>query len=293
MNIITPSRTNITRFARNNGAVNYTSRSGAIEADQLRAIAPSIFAESPHGSRSEKYAYIPTSAVLDRLASEGFRPYSVAQGGSKDEAKRGFTKHLLRLRHDSQELQVGQTHNEIVLLNSHDGTSSYRLMAGVYRLVCSNGLVIAQDKIEDIRIPHKGDVAGLVLDGCITMLDKLPEVSNSIADMAAITLSEAEQEVFGRAALIARYGEEPAPIRPDQVTAPRRRDDVKNDVWTTFNTIQENLVRGGVRYIQRDERGYRVAARQTREIRGVDQNTSLNRALWALAEGMKNLKTAG
>ena len=289
------SRTSIPRFActSRNGASTYTSRNGPIDSDMMRAIAPSIFAEDAHGSRSGKYAYIPTSTVLDRLQAEGFQPYSVSQGGSRDETKRGFTKHMIRLRHASQELQVGGTHNEIVLLNSHDGTSAYRLMAGVFRLVCGNGMIVAQSTIEDIRIPHKGDVAGLVVDGCIDIMEKLPEVSESIREMSAIELTEPEQAAFARAALIARYGEDESPIRAEQVLMARRTEDRGGDVWSVMNRAQENIIRGGLGYIQRDSNGYRVAARRTREIRGVDQNTSVNRALWALAEEMKAIKTAG
>jgi hypothetical protein len=287
--------TSIPRFARTSstGAVTHTSRSGPIPTDHLRHLAPSIFATDPHGSRSEKYSYIPTSHILDRLMAEGFQPYSVAQGGSRDATKRGFTKHLLRLRHESQALAVGGTHNEIVLLNSHDGTSSYRLMAGVFRLVCGNGMVVADNILEDIRIPHKGDVAGLVLDGCISMLENLPQVSESIREMESIRLSPPEETAFARAALIARYGDDAPPITAADIVRPRRRDDAENTVWQTLNRAQENLIRGGVSYIQRDANGRRVARRETREIRGIDQNTSLNRALWALAEEMRAIKTAG
>lgn len=285
----------IPRFARaaSNGAISYTSRHGAIEIDHLRKLAPSIFAEDAHASRSDKYAHIPTSAVLERLMSEGFRPYAVMQGGSRDAEKRAFTKHVLRLRHDSQEVQVGGTHNEIVLLNSHDGTSSYRLMAGVFRLVCGNGMIVAQSMIEDIRIAHKGDVAGMVLDGCIDIMERLPEVSESIREMSAITLSLPEQSAFARAALVARYDGKESPIRVDQVLAPRRSEDSAADLWQVLNRTQENLVGGGVNYIQTDEQGRRVARRATREIRGVDQNTTVNRALWTLAEEMKAIKQAG
>jgi hypothetical protein len=287
--------TSIPRFARaaSNGAISFTSRHGAIDTDHLRRLAPSIFAEDAHGSRSEKYAHIPTSAVLERLMSEGFRPYAVMQGGSRDAAKRAFTKHVIRLRHDSQELQVGGTHNEIVLLNSHDGSSSYRLMAGVFRLVCGNGMIVAQSMIEDIRISHKGDVAGLVLDGCIEIMERLPEVSESIREMSAINLSEAEQTAFARAALVARYDGEVAPVRVDQVLAPRRREDSASDLWQVLNRTQENIIRGGVTYMQRDGEGRPVARRRTREIKGVDQNTTVNRALWTLAEEMKAIKNAG
>ena len=285
----------ITRFAtRSNGAVNFTSRTGSIEPERLRQIAPSIFAEGAHGSRSAAYKYIPTSEILTGLAREGFRPYAVMQGGSREEDKRGFTKHLIRLRHDSQPLQVGGTHNEIVLLNSHDGTSSYRLMAGVFRLICGNGMVVAQNLIDDIRIPHKGNIEGQVIEGCISILDRLPEVSESIREMSTLRLTPGEQQAFARAALVARYDdpEKPAPVKAEQILTLRRNEDAAPTMWNTLNAVQENLVRGGLGYVQRNENGRLVARRRTREIGGIDQNTNINRALWALAEEMKKLKAA-
>ena len=90
--------------------------------DQIRRVAPSIFADAPHESRSERYSYIPTAAVLTELRKEGFQPFMVTQTRVRDEGKREHTKHMIRLRHASQ--INGAEANEIVLLNSHDGTSS-------------------------------------------------------------------------------------------------------------------------------------------------------------------------
>jgi hypothetical protein len=81
----------------------------------------------------------------------------VTQTRVRDEGKREHTKHMMRLRHASQ--INGAEANEIVLLNSHDGTSSYQMLAGMFRFVCSNGLVCG-DTVADVRVPHKGDVAG-------------------------------------------------------------------------------------------------------------------------------------
>ncbi|MBA4682793.1 MAG: DUF932 domain-containing protein, partial [Pseudomonas sp.] len=89
--------------------------------DQIRAVAPSIFAETPHESRSERYSYIPTAAVLSELRSEGFEPFMVCQTRVRHEDRREFTKHMIRLRHASQ--IDGAEANEVILLNSHDGTS--------------------------------------------------------------------------------------------------------------------------------------------------------------------------
>lgn len=284
--------TSIRPFGRSNGAASMTSRAGALDMDTIRRVAPSVFAEAPHSSRSAQYAYIPTSQVLEGLAREGFRPYSVMQGGSRDAEKRGFTKHLIRLRHDSRPVAVGGTHSEILLLNSHDGTSSYRLMAGLFRLVCSNGMVVSEGCIGDVRIPHKGDVTGQVIDGCIDIMDRLPEVDDKVRTWENLTLTDGEQRAFATAALAARY-EDPAqaPVDAARLLTVRRREDTAPTLWNTLNAVQENVIRGGLIYIQRDANGRRVARRQTREIRGIDQNTAVNRALWALAAEMEKLKS--
>ncbi len=119
----------ISRFGRNQHAM----RSSTPLADeQIRTIAPSIFAEDKHASRSDRYTYIPTSDVLQGLRKEGFSPFMVCQTRTRDEAKRDHTKHMVRLRHASQ-IEATEA-NEIVLLNSHDGSSSYQMIAGVFRL---------------------------------------------------------------------------------------------------------------------------------------------------------------
>ena len=75
------------------------------------------------------------------------------------------------------------------------------------------------------------------------------------------------------------------------VHRPRRREDVDRSLWTTFNVIQENVVRGGLQGRKRNAEG-RIRRAQTRAINGIDQNVTLNRALWTLAEGMQRLKAA-
>lgn len=282
----------IARISRFGSGASMVRSKSPLSLSQIREAAPSIFAESAHDSRSERYAYIPTAEVLEGLMNEGFQVYSVAQGGSRDAQKRDFTKHMLRLRHASQELTVGGTHNEIVLVNSHDGTSSYRLMAGVFRLVCSNGMIVSENSIGDVKVAHKGNVRDLVLDGCIEILNRLPEVSESVKEMEALRLTTAEQQVFANAALIARYGEEPAPFKAEKLLTVRRSDDARPTLWNTLNVIQENTVRGGVGYVLNSETTGRRSIRRTREVKGIDQNSNLNRALWALAEGMKAIKNA-
>ena len=100
----------------------------------MRSAAPSIFAEGKHASRSERYTYIPTIDVLRGLRSEGFEPFMVAQGASRIEGKAEFTKHMIRMRHAGQ-VQTRPEANEIILINSHDGASSYQMLAGMFAYV--------------------------------------------------------------------------------------------------------------------------------------------------------------
>lgn len=253
--------------------------------DQIRRVAPSIFADAPHDSRSERYAYIPTVAVLTELRKEGFQPFMVCQTRVRREDRRDFTKHMLRLRHASQ--INGAEANEIVLLNSHDGTSSYQMLAGMFRFVCSNGLVCG-DTVADVRVPHKGDVSGHVIEGAYEVLRGFDRVKDSRDAMRAITLDEGEAEVFARSALALKYDptdNKPAPITESQILMPRRFDDRRPDLWSVFNRTQENLTQGGLR--GRSANGRR---QQTRPVQGIDQNIRLNRALWLLADGMRQLK---
>ncbi|MHB0764024.1 DUF932 domain-containing protein [Stutzerimonas sp. NM35] len=253
--------------------------------EQIRAVAPSIFADAPHESRSERYSYIPTASVLRELRSEGFEPFMVCQTRVRREDRRDFTKHMIRLRHASQIDARGEA-NEIILLNSHDGTSSYQMLAGMFRFVCQNGLVCG-DTVADARAPHKGDVAAQVIEGAYEVLHGFEQAQVSREAMRAVTLDGGEAEVFARAALALKYDdpEKPAPITERQVLAPRRLDDNRADLWSVFNRTQENLIRGGL--VGRSNSGRR---QRTRPVQGIDQDLRLNRALWLLAEGLRQLK---
>ncbi|MBH0309289.1 DUF945 domain-containing protein [Alcaligenes faecalis] len=253
--------------------------------DQIHRVAPSIFAEAPHESRSQRYAYIPTATVLTELRKEGFQPFMVTQTRTRHEDRRDYTKHMIRLRHASQINARGEA-NEIILLNSHDGTSSYQMLAGMFRFVCSNGLVCG-DTVADVRVPHKGDVAGQVIEGAYQVLHGFDRALESRESMQAITLEEGEAEVFARAALALKYDDpdKPAPITESQILMPRRFDDRRPDLWSVFNRTQENLTKGGLQ--GRSANGRR---QQTRPVQGIDSDIRLNRALWLLADGMCQLK---
>jgi hypothetical protein len=280
-----------TRFARNTRVLRADA---PLSEDQMRAAAPSVFAEGKHASRSERYTYIPTIEVLRGLRKEGFEPFMVAQGASRIEGKSAFTKHMIRMRHAAQ-VQTKPEANEIILINSHDGASSYQMLAGMLRFVCCNGLVVG-DVVQDIRIPHKGNIQGEVIEGAFRVLDEFEIVEQHAEAMKALPLEPREEIAFATAALALRFGERPveetgghrpAPVTAEQLNEPRRIDDIGHNLWTTFQRVQENVMRGG--QPGRSVQGRRL---QTRPVGSIDRGVSLNRALWMLAEEMRQIKAA-
>lgn len=255
--------------------------------DELFRIAPSIFAPEAHESRSQKYVYIPTIEVLNGLKKEGFEPFMVAQSRSRIEGKSEFTKHMLRLRHKNT-IESKEAY-EIILINSHDGTSSYQMLAGLFRFVCHNGMICG-DNIQDIRIPHRGNITDNVIDAAYEIVEDFDNVDESIEEMKSTQLLLPEQVSFAKAALSLKYDElENAPIAPEQLLTARRWEDKFNDnnntVWGSFNKIQENLIKGGLR--GKTANGNRTTTRATKSI---DNDVKLNKALWILADEMAKLK---
>ena len=274
-----------TRFARNTRVLRADQ---PLSEDQMRAAAPSIFAEGKHASRSERYTYIPTIEVLRGLKREGFEPFMVAQGASRVEGKAEYTKHMIRMRHAGQ-VQTRPEANEIILINSHDGASSYQMLAGMFRFVCCNGLVVGE-VMEDIRIPHKGNIQGEVIEGAFRVLDEFEAAQESAEGMKALTLEPEEQGAFATAALALRFGERsegqpPVPITAEQLVEARRPEDQGRSLWNTFQRVQENVMRGG--QTGRSAHGRRL---HTRPVGSIDRGVSLNRALWVLAEEMRRIR---
>lgn len=275
-----------TRFNRRNAR--QISAREALSDDQLRQVVPSIFAEQAHDSRSERYVYVPTIQIVQGLRNEGWQPFFAVQAQPRDGSRFGHAKHMLRMRRPDQ-ITEGEA-AEVIIVNSHDGTTSYQMFAGLIRFVCINSM-IAGTQFQEVRVPHKGNIQDQIIEGAYTVAQDFPRLIAESKDMAALALSREEQRVLAEASLVARYGEEDSPVTPEQILRPRRAADVGTNLWTTFNTIQENIIRGGLNGTRQAEDG-RIIRRQTRAINGIDQNVSVNRALWTLAEGMRKLKGA-
>ncbi|MCA1241859.1 DUF945 domain-containing protein [Stappia stellulata] len=265
--------------------------------DELRRLAPSVFATSAHESRSDRFQPIPTIEILRGLMAEGFMPVGVKQSRSRDASKVHFTKHMLRLRRidEDSSLRVGDTVCEILLKNANDGSSAYDLMAGLFRIRCLNSLVAQTGTIDSVKVRHSGDVQGKVIEGTYRVMEEAQKALAAPASWAGVELARDERMAFAEAAHVLRFGDADGnidtPITPEQLLSPRRRDDRAADLWTTFNVAQENVIRGGLRGITRDANGRRRRV-STRAVNGIDQDVKLNKALWILSQRMAEMKGA-
>lgn len=268
--------------------MNFTNtKPQVLTADQMARIAPAIFAAAPSPKTSSKYAFIPTTAIIETLARQDFHPVRVDGTRSRKEGTKGFGTHVIRFRHASQnltDLKVGDSIFELLLKTAHDTSSSFDFSAAAFRLACSNGLVVPKGTFGGFSVKHVGYAADDVRKGLDGMMNQLPALRAAQQQLAETALDNQERLLLAERAASLRWGEN-APVAPQDLLRPRRRDDMGSDLWTTFNVIQENLVQGGVRAV-----GATGSRYTTKVLRNAEESVRLNRELWALADAMGKLK---
>ena len=244
--------------------------------DQILQVAPAVFGTDVHNSRSPRYQHIPTIEVVKALDDYGYGVSRAQQINSRGgDSSSHYARHLLTFRPKLgfSDNRVGDTVPEVVLINSHNGTCSYRLFAGMFRFVCANGLIVG-DTFDGLTIQHRGDIIGEVMKGSRKVWDTIP----TWYDKAMTTyLSPKEIGNFTEKAMTVRYGED-KPFNPNLLNHVRRDEDQGNSVWHVFNRIQENLMQGGID-------GITATGRRSvsRPIARVTKDVVFNRKLWDVA----------
>jgi Domain of unknown function (DUF932) len=284
-------------FSHRNDGNGYKRGMSVLTDDNLRELAPSVFAEQAHESRSSKFAYISTREVVDGLRENGFVPTFAKQGNSRVAGKADFTKHMIRFRHESSGMirTLGAVYPEVVLVNAHDGTASYHLDGGLWRLVCLNGNVVCDSRFASLQIAHKGDIISKVIEGSFEVIEDSKRALERAGEWSGVTLNHDEQLLLAQGVHTVRFadheGNVETPITPEQFLRVRRVEDRLQDLWTISQRIQENAIRGGLTAMGRDANNHarRVT---TREVKGIDGDVRLNKAIWALTEQMAALKGA-
>lgn len=272
--------------------------------EMIEKFAPAVFAEQPYGETSSKYSFIPTIRFIDKLRERGWIPVSAQEQRVRLKDRAGFQKHLIRFQHESQlGIDVG-TRPEILLTNSHDGKSSFKLMAGIFRIACANGLIVGESMLPSVSIMHTGYTDELVRDASDHMLEGTPRLLGGIKQFQDVPLSEQESRIFAESAAMIRWNNcqaEELPVKPDALLAVRRSEDRESNLWSTFNVVQENLMKGGYRMKPKPaaDNTYKrysrsaLLGKKARRIDSINEDVRLNRGLWNLAEKMRELKKGG
>jgi hypothetical protein len=255
--------------------------------DQIVKLAPAAGAKAPHEMVSDRYSFVPTIEAVELLRSVGWLPVSAKQAGVRNDDRNGFQKHMIRF------IQKGMAADEeridLILNNSHDRGCAFKLAASVWRKICENGLMVSSE-LYNFSHRHIGFDSQAFMDSAYKIADGAGEIAARVGDLKTIELAPNEKGVFAMAAHHLVYDDpEAAPIRPEKLLCERRYDDKGNDLWTTFNVVQENIMKGGIAGSRQGANG-RVRRVKTRPVKSIDRDVKLNKALWVLTEEMAKLK---
>jgi hypothetical protein len=251
---------------------------GSLSLDALRERVPAVFAPSAHESRSPKYMFIPTERVLSGLMSAGFVPVDARQ----TQSRRGspvHARHVLRLRRRFETVQLRDTIPEIVFLNSHDGTSAYQLRMGLFRVVCTNGLIVSRGAFPAYCVSHRGNVVDEVVAAALGIAERFESLAGQVERMEQRRMRKDEQIDFASRALAIRVEDiVQSGMQPSALLAARRVEDLGDDLWSVLNRVQENLLRGGL-----SRRSASGRLTRTRRISSIREDVRINGRLWDLA----------
>ncbi|WP_434579822.1 DUF945 domain-containing protein [Sulfurimonas sp. NW15] len=253
--------------------------------EQLRTQAPALFTEEPHYDVSDKYHFIPTIDVINEIKLHNWHPVTVSEANVRDDDKQGYQQHLVRFRHFDDLLNPQENAVELLLFNSHDRSKSFSISAGIYRFVCSNGLVIADNIFESYKIKHLGERENDVANAVANITAIKPKLMQKIQTLESIQLSQTEQESFAKSSIPLRF-EKHLQIDYQDLLVPHREEDTKDDLYTVLNVIQENLLRGNISGVNK-ETGRRFTSK---EIKSISKDVEVNQGLWDITEKIAFIK---
>jgi hypothetical protein len=270
----------------------YTSRT-PMTIEQVAQYAPSALQTQAHASRSSRYGFQSTMAIIEGLRSEGFGIFGAGESRTKQDDRRGYLKHMLRFRHvDANPMvKAGDFAPEIVLVNSMDGSSVYKIMGGIFRMVCSNGMIVADSLIQAVSVRHTINMVQDVLEASYSVASQTTKAIGVIDEWRGLQLTNGEQQSLAIAAHHLRFADSDGrintPIRPDQLLHLRRHEDSGSDLWSVHNRIQENVIKGGL-----TARADRYARRvTTKTVKAINADVKMNQQLWSLSTLLADSKT--
>lgn len=253
-----------------------------LEEPQLKRFAPTIFAKRGIDGVSDLYGHVSTIDIVRAMRDNGFECVEVRQSQRRDLSRMPWTKHMMKFKPKGtikSFMKVGDVVPQAIMLNSHDRTSGFHLYMGMYRLVCSNGLIVSESSlVEPIRIRHSASLVKDVVERSQQLIKGADGVYELRSQMLKVGLSVAAMRQFATAALEFRPPRRSGLMDADTLLEVRRPDDKHNDLWHVFNRVQENMLRGGNATTTPEGRTV-----QTKGIGRIERDVQVNSALWGLA----------
>ena len=257
-----------------------TNNRAPMTLEDIQRVCPSAFTVDSSPTLSENYTHIPTSQVIEDMMELGWTPVSAQEVRARK--RLGFQKHIIRFQ--NQDLTIEGTNGddvfpELLLTNSHDGKNAFHLRVGLYRFICSNGLVIADAEFSNVSIRHMGYTFEELRAQVLALIATLPNLVTKINTFQKIELTLDQIEEFSEKAVALRWNGKKVSCSMDDLIAPKRLQDKGSNLWLVYNRIQENLVEGGFSY-----RSGKGKVRKVRALKNFTQDIQFNCDLWKLAE---------
>ena len=249
--------------------------------EEIKSIAPSVFTTTSADNVSKHYTHIPTTKVIDDMRLLGWDVVDAKEVRARKSV--GFQKHLVVFRNPEVVINGSDGDTvfpQILLTNSHDGKNAFTFTAGLFRMICENGLVIATEQFEDVKMRHMGYTFEDLQINIREMVARLPLTVESMNTMKQIELGEEQALEFAKKALETRFDElQMTRIKVDlkDLLAPTRREDKGSDLWSVFNVVQEKLINGDFGY------GVGNKTRKARKVKNFSQDQKINKELFSLA----------
>ena len=256
--------------------------SNFITKSEIKNRAKSIFTEKGAPNVSEKYAHISTEKIIDDMALLGWGVVDAKEVKARKKDTVGYQKHLVVFRNNDIQITAEDGDNvfpQILLTNSHDGKNAFTFTAGLFRMVCENGLVVSSREFENMKIRHYGYSFDELQNTIKSMVEKLPLTVESLNKFRQVELGQEQALDFAKKALEVRFGDDVENIKVDlnDLLTATRIEDKGTDLWSVYNVVQEKLVHGMFNYT------YGSKVRKARKIKNFQQDLVLNEKLYDLA----------
>ena len=248
---------------------------------KAKELAPAIFATEPASYINlNRYKFTPTTDIISHMDTLGWKLTNAKQSRTKVPLRLNYGVHITEFQHPDLFIKdsVGaiEARPTVVLLNSHDGSRPINFEMGLFRLVCSNGLMIKDRDFGGFKERH----TKYTLQEVQGMIDQKMEGLNGTVEKinrwTGIEMTAKDRRAFAIEALALRIGDDRQAEDYEimEILNPRREADAPNTLWHTFNRVQENIIRGG----------YQMNNRTARPITNPIQDMVLNQGLWQLAD---------